>query len=225
MGYLRWLAFQGTEQVRTNGRWMTWNLLLAFAPLVVSVLLVLRRTEAGRRTVAWWVGAGVFVLLLPNAPYVVTDLVHLRSDVAAAPSDGVVLAGVLPLYAGFVLAGFCSYVACVELVAREAWLLGRVPRAVTTMSVHAVCSIGIVLGRLARLNSWDSLTSPTSTVERSFETLAWRGAPVAVVAVFIAVALTHAVVRTLVVALAGWARRVHRWAGSSRPVLATPGDL
>lgn len=188
VSYLHWLAFQGKQQVRSNAVWMTWNLLLAFAPLVVAVLLVHRRVETGRRTLPWWLGVGAFVLLLPNAPYVVTDLIHLRGDVAAAPSDGVVLTGVLPVYAGFVLAGFLSYVVCVELVVREARLIARVHRSVVTLVTHAVCSVGVVLGRLARLNSWDSLTSPTTTLEKSFATLAWR-------------------------------------ARSSRPALATPGEL
>lgn len=49
----------------------------------------------------------------------VTDLIHLRADVAAAPFDGVVVFGVLPMYAAFIGAGFLAYVACTELVLRE----------------------------------------------------------------------------------------------------------
>lgn len=222
MPYLHWLAFQGKVQVLTNAGWMGWNLALALLPLVVAILLARRRMRTGRRSVLWWIGVGAFVLLLPNAPYVVTDLIHLRPAIASAPSDSVVVTGVLPLYAVFVLAGYLSYVACLELVVREAWLIGRIPRAVVTLATHGVCAVGIVLGRLARLNSWDSLARPTSTLERSFEALAWRGAPVAIVAVFVAVALTHGVVRVLVVAVAGWAVRTKQWAMSDRATVATP---
>lgn len=149
----------------------------------------------------WWVLLTVFALLLPNAPYVVTDLIHLRGDIAAAPSTGVVLTSILPLYGAFVTLGYLSYLACIELVIREVrTVLPASRRWVVTAIIHAACSVGIVLGRLARLNSWDTLTSPTSTLDRAFATLAWRGAPIAWLVVFVAVATTAAVLRTVVAA-------------------------
>jgi uncharacterized membrane protein len=222
MAHLHWLAYQGKVLARGNAHWMGWNLFLALAPLVLAVVLVHRRVQRHRRSVGWWAGAAAFVLLLPNAPYVVTDLIHLREDVAAAPSSSVVITSVLPLYAIFVLIGFLSYVACVELIVREVWTVARLPRWIVTAAVHAVCSVGIVLGRIARLNSWDSLADPSSTIERSFDTLAWRGAPFALITVFVAVALTHAVVRVLAVASFRWSAQIQRWAVTSRLRPARP---
>ena len=60
---------------------------------------------------------------------------------------------------------------------------------VSLAAVFLALALGIVLGRIARLNSWDTVTAPAGTVERVFATLTWRGAPVAFVAVFVAVAL------------------------------------
>lgn len=227
MAHLHWLAFQGKVLARENAHWMGWNLFLALAPLAVALGLVGHRVRGGRRSIGWWAGAAAFVLLLPNAPYVVTDLIHLRADAAAVPSSAVVITSVLPLYALFVLAGFLSYAACVELIVREVRTVARLPRWGVIVIVHAVCSVGIVLGRIARLNSWDSLADPSSTIERSFETLAWRGAPFALASVFVAIALTHAVVRALVVVTAGRVRQVERWLASNRhrPAVGRASDI
>ena len=55
------------EALETNLRWMIWNSLLAIIPLALSYWLFCGR---GRRTAAWWIGFGVFMAFLPNAPYV-----------------------------------------------------------------------------------------------------------------------------------------------------------
>ena len=55
------------------------------------------------------------------------------------------------------------------------------------MALHAVCAVGVVLGRVARLNSWEPMTEPIGTLERVVLTLSWRWAPVAVVATFVVI--------------------------------------
>jgi uncharacterized membrane protein len=207
VAYLQFLAHEILDVVRSNRFWMTWNLILAVIPAGLALALFAR---PHRRTAVWWFGVAVFVAFLPNAPYVVTDLIHLRGDAADAASDGVLVFGVLPLYAAFVTAGFLAYLVCTELVAREVRAARPAVRRWTVdLAVHLVCALGIVLGRIARLNSWDTITEPVGTAERIFTTLTWRGAPAAFVAIFVAVALTHLVLRTLVVAGADAARDAH----------------
>lgn len=208
MAYLAFLLGEIADVVRANRSWMTWNLLLALFPAVIALVLL---GQPHRRTPAWWIGIAAFVAFLPNAPYVVTDLIHLRGDAATAASDGVVVFGVLPLYAGFVVAGFLAYLVCTELVGREVrsvWPQAR--RWAVEIALHLVCALGIVLGRIARLNTWDTITQPVDTVDRAFTTLTWRGAPAAFLAVFIAVAVTHLVLRTLTTAAVVAARDAHR---------------
>ena len=190
-------TFRGLAEVaRDNHDWITWNLALALVPALLAVVLF--AWPRPRHGPAWWLGGLAFVLFLPNAPYVVTDLVHLRGDVLATRSDVVLLASVLPMYAAFVVAGFLAYVVSLDLLRAE--VRRRRPDLDGPwfeLAVHALCSLGIVLGRIARLNSWDVATEPVGTVERALTTLSWRGAPFAFVCVFVAVTLTHAVVRTL----------------------------
>ena len=190
---------------------MAWNLILAFIPAGLAIILFWR---PHRRSVGWWIGVGVFALFLPNAPYVLTDLIHLRTDAAAAVSDGVVVFGVLPLYGLFVLLGMTSYVFCVEMILREVRTSRPdVARWAVELPVHALVSLGIVLGRIARLNSWDTITHPRGTAESVFATLSWRGAPFAFGAIFVAVFISYTVLRALYVAAFTW---VGRWTARLR---------
>lgn len=183
------------EVLGRNHLWMTWNLILAAIPAVLAPVVLRRR---GPRTAGWWAGAGVVLLFLPNAPYVVTDLVHLRGDVMAADSDLAVVTGVLPLYAAFIAAGFVAYALVLAEVGRylDAVGLGRW-RPAAEVALHAVCAVGVVLGRVARLNSWEPVTQPHGTLERIVVTLSWRWAPVAVAATFVTIWAGHALVRSL----------------------------
>ena len=92
---------------------------------------------------------------------------------------------------------------CTELVTREVRTIRPgAPRWLVEAVLHVTCTVGILVGRIARLNSWDTVTDPANTVERTFATLTWRWAPVAFVLVLAAVWLPHLVVRPLVLAVA-----------------------
>lgn len=207
VGYLRWLAAEVFAVAQINRFWMTWNLILAFVPACLALPLL---WLPHRRTGWWWTGIVVFALFLPNAPYVLTDLIHLRADASRVPSDAVLVFGVLPIYGLFVLLGMGSYLFCVQGIVREVDAVRPgIRRSLVELPVHALCSLGIVLGRMARLNSWDTITQPVGTAETVFSTLSWGGAPAAFVAVFVAVWFSFTVLRTLVVAVLAWG---HGWA-------------
>ncbi len=196
MGPLTVVARDLVQVAADNGYWMTWNLILAIIPAALAVVVFRHR---GPRTGLWWTGAALSALFLPNAPYVITDLVHLRSDVLRADSDLAVIAGVLPVYAVFIGVGLLSYVLAVGEMGRYLTRagLGRW-RGTAEVATHAVCAVGVVLGRVARLNSWEPMTEPHSTAERIVLTLTWRGAPLAVLVVFAAIWLCHGATRALV---------------------------
>lgn len=190
------MALDGLAEVVVRNRfWMTWNLILAAIPALLAPLVFRQR---GPRTAGWWVGAGLVLLFLPNAPYVVTDLVHLRGDVIHADSDLAVITGVLPVYGAFIAAGFAAYAVVLGEAGRYLTSVGLGGwRAPGELAVHAVCAVGVVLGRVARLNSWEPVTQPHGTLERIVLTLSWRWAPVAVVATFVTIWAGHALIRVI----------------------------
>ncbi len=155
------------DVLRSNSRWMTWNLFLAFVPLALSVWLFRKRR---RRSSLWWLGFLVFFAFLPNAPYVLTDVIHLVEDIRQINSVWMITLVVIPVYLVFTLAGFEAYVLSLinlgyylNRLGQSKWVLG------VELLTHALCAVGIYLGRFLRFNSWDFITQPdalaTSVVE------------------------------------------------------------
>lgn len=176
--------------------WLLVNTVLAWLPAAMAFVLFTLGRHA-RRGVLWWGGVVVFVLFLPNAPYVVTDLVHLRSDVSAA--HGPVVTRVLPVYAVFIASGFLAYYFSLLQVRRylvDHGLRARVPAVV--LGLHGVVAIGIFLGRWSRLNSWEPVVHPRDALERVLLALSWADAPLLVAAVFVVTAAGHFVTRAVV---------------------------
>jgi uncharacterized membrane protein len=148
----------------SNVGWMLWNLVLAGIPLALAIPLF---TPGRRVTPLWWAGLAAFVAFLPNAPYVLTDVIHFTADVRSTPSDLVVTFGLIPQYGLFFLAGFACY--AISLLRLERWLRARavpMPRIVALeAALHALCTVGIFLGRVFRFNSWDLVTRPAAVVD------------------------------------------------------------
>lgn len=143
-----------------------WNSFLAFIPLFCSIWLFRR---ARSRSWVWWGIFGVFLAFLPNAPYILTDIIHVISYIRQGYSTGIVILVLIPQYSLFLFAGFQAYV--LSLINLEFYLrkenLKRFALPIT-LGMHALSAIGIYLGRFLRFNSWDLLAQPDE-VFRSFE--------------------------------------------------------
>lgn len=147
-------------------RFLAWNLFLALVPaMAASALLHADRRGARIAAVAW---GAMWLLFLPNAPYLITDLVHLK------PRPPVPYWFDIALFATFagagMLAAFSSLQDVQHVVSRR---FGRVAGwTVVTLAAFAA-GFGIELGRMQRWNSWDLLTQPadllTSVAGRLFE--------------------------------------------------------
>jgi uncharacterized membrane protein len=144
-----------------DGPWMTWNVALALLPLLLAVVLCCRDAVA-HRSPLWWAGFTGLVLFLPNAPYVLTDAVHLGGDLHSARPSTAVFTGVLGMYSLLFAIGVVSYVLSLHLLGDYLTRAGWTRRAtvVLEVSLHAACAIGIYLGRFPGLNSWDVVRRP-----------------------------------------------------------------
>jgi uncharacterized membrane protein len=140
---------------------MVWNLYLAAIPTALALALFRHPARTGT---SWWLTFGVWLLFLPNAPYVLTDVVHMVDDLHAAPSHEHAYA-VLVTYALFAAAGLVSYVVSMQLFRR---FLHRVAPnrliAPILLTVHGLCIVAMYIGRIVRLNSWDVVVAPRSVL-------------------------------------------------------------
>lgn len=143
------------QAVSYNHDWIPGNLVLAAVPLLLSVVLFRWKTE---RTPLWWLGVGAFVIFLPNAPYVLTDIIHLFEQ-AEAVSLSVTVLVLVPLYGVVILLALEAYVLSLLNVGEYLRAIGRVRLVLPAeIALHAACAVGIYLGRVERFNSWAVVT-------------------------------------------------------------------
>ena len=135
-------------------RFMLWNLFLAWIPLLLALLIYDRYRDGARliRLAPW---AVLWLLFLPNAPYTLTDFIHLAPG-RAAPLwfDGAELSAFAwtGLLVGFVSVYLVHAVARHRFGPRVAWA--------GVFVVFALVSAGVYLGRFKRWNSWDLIFKP-----------------------------------------------------------------
>ncbi|KAB8334094.1 DUF1361 domain-containing protein [Scytonema tolypothrichoides VB-61278] len=155
------------QVLQINMRWMTWNLFLAFIPLALSVWLF--RSGRGRSWV-WWLGFIVFYTFLPNAPYLLTDIIHLIDDIRTIQSVWIITLILIPLYVLVILAGFEAYVISLinlgyylHRIGKSKWILW------VELITHVLCAVGVYWGRFLRFNSWDFVTQPDELLTKGIE--------------------------------------------------------
>jgi uncharacterized membrane protein len=134
---------------------LIWNLFLAWIPFLLAVAVYDGwRRRRGRGSLLA-LGA-LWLLFFPNAPYIVTDFVHLEHT-ADAPYwyDAVTVSAFA--WTG-VLLGFASLF-LMQTVVRQS--RGVVSGWIFAGIALSLGSLGIYLGRVLRLNSWDALEHPS----------------------------------------------------------------
>jgi uncharacterized membrane protein len=137
-------------------QFLLWNLFLAWVPFILA-LVVYDRYRRGTPLVRLLPALALWLLFLPNAPYIVTDFVHLSAGrIPPLWFDGVELSTFA--WTGMLL-GFVSLY-LVHAVVRHRF--GAVAGWAGAFGVLALVSAGVFLGRVKRWNSWDVLTQPRS---------------------------------------------------------------
>lgn len=143
--------------------WIVWNLFLACIPMTLSFWLF--RWQHPSRSLAWWIGLVVFIAFLPNAPYLLTDIIHLIGAARSTRSIWVVTLIFIPLHTFAILAGFEAYV--ISLINQGHYLKKQGAGQFVVWAeilVHILSAIGIYLGRFIRFNSWDLITNLRSVL-------------------------------------------------------------
>ncbi|MFT6203701.1 MAG: putative membrane protein [Spirosomataceae bacterium] len=135
---------------------LLWNLFLAWIPLFFA--LVARRLKGRRYTSLFFVG--FWLLFFPNAPYIITDLVHLQyldQQLWWYDSLGIFITAFTGLLIG---------VYSIQIV--HNLLNSFYNRAVSWLLIFGsmlLSGFGIYLGRFSRLNSWDIISNPLYLVK------------------------------------------------------------
>ncbi|MBA2383797.1 MAG: DUF1361 domain-containing protein [Actinobacteria bacterium] len=148
-------------RVRETGssyyRFLIWNLTLAWVPLVLAAIAYARARRGVGMLV--WVLLVPWLLFFPNAPYLLTDFIHLNEGPAPLWYDALMLSAFA--WTGLML-GFGSLY-LVQMVLRG--VFGRVIAWAGVLGALALASVGVFIGRFIRFNSWDALLHPVQVAE------------------------------------------------------------
>jgi uncharacterized membrane protein len=156
---ISWCLFLIALRIERTGSlfyaFLGWNLFLACIPLMLSTALG-SAGRKGSRLVFQIFFFGLWLLFLPNAPYILTDLLHL----ASRPP--------MPMWYDLVMLLSCSgtgllvgYLSLVDIHLFVAKRFGPVIGWLVAVSSLLLTGFGIYLGRFERRNSWEVITNPS----------------------------------------------------------------
>ena len=160
---LCWCAFMVVVRRERTGSgyylFLLGNLFLAGVPLFLSTGLRI----ADRLRLNWIIKLcmlGLWLLFLPNAPYILTDILHLTRTSQAPPWYDLAL--LLSCSGTGLLMGYLSLIDVQGIIERNfSSIVGWIFAVVSLV----LSGFGIYLGRFLRWNSWDVLTSPTLLIQ------------------------------------------------------------
>ncbi|MEO1070519.1 MAG: DUF1361 domain-containing protein [Cyanobacteria bacterium J06638_6] len=176
-----WFNIMGDGGLATQLR-LLWLIGLVVVAAAMSWLVFQKKGTP--RGWLWWAGLVVFLAFLPNAPYVLTDIIHLIHGTSSGLVRTWVVALVfIPIHTIAILLGFEAYV--ISILNLAIYLKQHGARALILpmeLLIHALCAVGIYLGRFLRFNSWDLVVNPTSVLVDTLDVLTSKR-PVAVIVV------------------------------------------
>jgi uncharacterized membrane protein len=133
---------------------LNWNLFLAFVPWALSTLLIAKSGLIRSKWILFGL-LSVWLLFFPNAPYILTDLFHLRLKTAMPVWFDLTL--ILSFAWTGLLFGFLSLWDIETMLCR--FIKRKYVTILSVILLFAV-SFGIYIGRYLRWNSWDIITEP-----------------------------------------------------------------
>lgn len=133
---------------------LNWNLFLAFVPWAVTSVTILKpNLQTYRITI--FILLSIWLLFFPNAPYILTDLFHLRLKSAMPKWFDLIL--ILSFAWTGLVFGFLSLWDIEKILSKS---MNRIWMSLISVCLLFIGSFGIYLGRYLRWNSWDIINEP-----------------------------------------------------------------
>lgn len=149
------IRIQITES--TNYTFLLWNIFLAFIPYFLSEWM--KKTSFTKPKIIILIS--IWLLFLPNAPYIITDLIHLHNYPPKYIWYNLFMIFSFA-FAGLSLAIISMY--DVYRIIKKNWSTFTAYSFIVLASF--LSGFGIYLGRFLRLNSWDVFTNPLYTLKQ-----------------------------------------------------------
>lgn len=135
---------------------LVWNLFLAYLPYFISTYITKVGKQLSKLSLITWLG--IWLLLIPNAFYIVTDLFHLRER------EGIPLWYDLALIMSFAWNGLIVGILSVRQIEKVLQSRRRFNEWWFVLPLMYLNALGIYIGRYLRFNSWDVITNPLALI-------------------------------------------------------------
>ncbi len=134
---------------------LIWNLFLAYIPLIISKLIIFNDSKLTTAILL-----PIWLLFLPNAPYIVTDLLHLIHNKSAMSIWYDAL-----LITTFAIIGMYYFYQSIYILQNyfKAFIQDKIIWFLIVITLF-LSSFGVYLGRFLRWNSWDILHQPKNVI-------------------------------------------------------------
>ncbi|MEM9888242.1 MAG: DUF1361 domain-containing protein [Bacteroidota bacterium] len=142
---------------------LIWNLFLAFIPFAVSTIIGWSK-RLQKTTAIFLFLTAFWLLFFPNAPYIITDLFHLK------PKQPIPL-----WYDTFLIFSFAwnglllAFLSLADMQQFVYQLFGKWTSRFFAFFVLLASSFGIYIGRFLRWNSWDVVHAPQLIAYETYE--------------------------------------------------------
>lgn len=137
-----------------------WNTFLAIVPLLFSRRLSYQSTINVKNSI-YFIG---WLLFFPNAPYIITDLIHFNNDYEIGAIRWYDLLLVMSATWNGLILGLLSLMDIEKYISN---FISTVGQTIFVFASMLLCGFGVYLGRFLRFNSWDILTKPYDLLHTS----------------------------------------------------------
>lgn len=156
------------ELISGNPTWMIYNSLLALIPVFLGWLVY-----SVQNTKIKYILFFAWLAFVPNTIYILTDIVHLLRDLKFFSPFGTLV--ILIRYIFFLSLGFLTYILALYPIERTFSKLIKKKKSATTtrliIAINFLIGIGIVLGRVYRVNSWELITQSEKVLDALLQTI------------------------------------------------------
>ncbi|WP_179336657.1 DUF1361 domain-containing protein [Winogradskyella ludwigii] len=131
---------------------LIWNVFLAIIPYTITMYLN-TKPNISKIKLAFW--SLVWLAFLPNAPYIVTDLIHIRIG-----NHSLLWLDVLVVLS-FTLSGLLLFfISIMDMQKLLKSKFEKLPVEAVSIVIIFLCGFGVYLGRFLRYNSWEIISQP-----------------------------------------------------------------
>ena len=108
----------------------------------------------------------LWLIFLPNTIYLLSDLIHLPGDLAQVSGFSSLV--IIFMYIVLVLLGFVTFYLALRPIDSLLSRNKRIKGGILLLIINLLVGVGLVMGRILRLNSWDLLTNPGLVIHSIF---------------------------------------------------------